>query len=236
MDMTIRVYTEDGLWELEDAYVPRVVAAEIGAAPPAALRAQAIAVRTFVLRAMRDDPKLGTSEKPIRSSESFQVYNGHASWKTREQALYASWLTAGIVMRWSGQLIIANYVAGARWNGKDQLGDDYSHTEKWVTYNEGKTGKDVKPSPISNTKRPDNRGCMSQNGASWLAAHDYKHPEILRYFYGADIDIGPLVQLAAPSPGPRPPEWTAPTQPQTSGSSTGPLVMLAALAALALEP
>ncbi len=232
--MTIRIYTEDGWWLLDDAYVPAVVAAEIGAAPAAAMRAQAIAARTYVLRAMRDDPKLGTPEKPIRSSESFQVYDkGKAGKDASDRALLASWTTAGIVMRWSGQLIIANFVAGARWTGKDQLGADYSHTEKWVTYNEGKTGKDVKPSPLSLKTRTDNRGCMSQNGASWLASNGYDHPAILRYFSGADLEIGPLVSLAQPSPGPRPAE--TPPAPLQASSSTLPLVALAAFAALALE-
>ena len=231
--MTIRIYTEDGWWLLDDAYVPAVVAAEIGAAPAAAMRAQAIAARTYVLRAMRDDPKLGTPEKPIRSSESFQVYDkGKAGKDANDRALLASWTTSGIVMRWSGQLIIANFVAGARWTGKDQLGADYSHTEKWVTYNEGKTGKDVKPSPLSLKTRTDNRGCMSQNGASWLASNGYDHPAILRYFYGADLEIGPLV-AAQPSPGPRPAE--TPPAPLQASSGTLPLVALAAFAALALE-
>lgn len=231
--MTIRIYTEDGWWQLDDAYVPAVVAAEIGASHPEAMRAQAIAARTYVLRALRDDPKLGTPEKPIRSSESFQVYDkGKASKDASDRALLASWTTAGIVMRWSGRLIIANYVAGARWTGKAQLGEDYSSTEKWVTYNEGKSGKDVKPSPLSLKTRSDNRGCMSQNGAMWLAEHGHSHAAILRYFYGADIEIGPLVSLAQP-PGPAPAEGASPAS--STSSSAAPLAALAALAALAME-
>lgn len=231
--MTIRVYTEDGWWHLEDAYVPAVVAAEIGASAPAAMEAQAIAARTYVLRAMRDDPKLGTPAKPIRSSESFQVYDkGKAGKEANTRALFASWATTGLVMRWGGQLIIANYVAGARWTGKAQLGDDYSGTEKWVTYNEGKTGRNVKPSPLSLKTRSDNRGCMSQNGAMWLAEHGYNHAAILRYFYGADIEIGPFLPVAQQPPEPWPAQETAPAQ---GSSTTAPLVMLATLAALAME-
>lgn len=219
----IRIDTVDGSTTLE-SYVAAVVAAENGAAAQAALRAQAVAARTFVLRAMRDDPNLGTYKKPIQNSEKFQVYSHSPS----PRAILATAETAGIVCRYKGELILCNYVAGAIWTKAGKPGEDPTHTEKWVTYNQGKTGSAVKPSPISFTGRSDNRGCKSQNGADWLARHGYDYPAILRYFYGADLEIAPL--FAQPPAGPLPPSTASP---DAGGDAAIPL--LAALAALVIE-
>lgn len=216
----------EGDTDLED-YVARVTTGEDGAGPPAALRAQAIAARTFVLRAMREDPNLGTYKHPIPNSPRFQVYAHTAS----VRAALAASETAGIVCRHQGELILCNYVAGALWTGESEPGQDPTHTEKWVTYNDGKTGSLVKPSPLSNTSRPDNRGCMSQNGANWLAAHGREYPAILRFFYGADLEIGPL---DGPAPMPNPIDPTRPQvpepEPARAASNSSPLPIVAALA------
>jgi hypothetical protein len=230
MTMEQTFYTVDGSTTLE-LYVARVTTGENGMAAPAALRAQAIAARTFVLRAMRDDSLLGTYKKPISNSTKFQVYAQSPS----ARATLAASETAGMVCRYQGELILCNYVAGALWTAGGKPGADPTATEKWVTYNEGKTGAAVKPSFLSNTSRSDNRGCKSQNGADWLARHGYDHPAILRYFYGADLEVGPL-HSAAPSPGPvvlnpEPP-------PATTGAPSGsplPLFAVATLAKLAME-
>ncbi len=55
---------------------------------------------------------------------------------------------------------------------------------------EGKRGAFVKPTKLADTKRPDNRGCMSQNCANWLAGKGRRYPDILRHFYGADLELG----------------------------------------------
>lgn len=217
--------TKDGMIDLED-YVAAVVTAENGAASMPALRAQAVAARTFVLRAMRDDPALGTAKKPIESSERFQVYAPHA----KPRSSQATQETAGIVCRYQGELIICNYVAGALWSAAGKTSEDPTHTEKWVTYNEGKIGHGVQPSPISNTSRSDNRGCKGQNAADWLGRHGYEYPAILRYFYGSDLDVEPLDPTP---PSPITPVRPTPTQaapPAKSASDPAPLVMLAALA------
>jgi hypothetical protein len=216
--------TKDGPVDLED-YVAAVVTAENGTAAVPAVQAQAVAARTYVLRAMRDDPALGTAKKPISSSERFQVYAPHAG----QRATQATKDTAGIVCRYMGELIICNYVAGALWSAAGKTAEDPTHTEKFVTYNDGKTGADVKPSPISNKSRPDNRGCKSQNGADWLGRHGYEYPAILRYFYGADLEIGPLDRPAEPS-APLPPEAPRPAPTPTTGSASSPVPVLAALA------
>jgi hypothetical protein len=178
-----KVLTEEGWLDFEDEYLPRVVTGENGRAHPAALKAQAIASRTYALRAMQDNPALGRSE-PISNSQKFQVF----AKKALLPCIEAVRATRGMVAKYQGKLIIANYVAGAIWdNGKP--GRDPTRTEKWVTYNEGKTGTGVQPTRLSSTKRSDNRGCMSQNAADWLARAGRTYVDILRYFYGADVEI-----------------------------------------------
>jgi len=60
-----------------DDYVARVVTGELGGSRQIeALKAQAIAGRTFVQRALRDDPTLGTAAKPVRNGEDFQIGRG----------------------------------------------------------------------------------------------------------------------------------------------------------------
>lgn len=179
-----RILTADGWMRFEEDYLPRVVTGENGHAHPEALKAQAVASRTYVLRAMRDDRSIGRTV-PVPNSQKFQVYSRGAF----PQCIAAVEATRGEVARYQGRLVIANYVAGALWvNGRP--GNDPTNTERWVTYNEGRTGKSVLPTKLSHTGRSDNRGCMSQNGADWLARAGRTYKEILRFFYGADLELG----------------------------------------------
>ena len=178
-----KVLTVDGWLRFEEDYLPRVVTGENGRGPAEALKAQSIAARTYVLRAMRDHRTLGRTV-PIVNSQKFQVY-AKSAFKTCISAVEA---TRGITARHQGRLIVANYVAGALWtNGAP--GADPTKTERFVTYNEGKMGRFVTPTKLADTKRPDNRGCMGQNCANYLAGRGRKYPEILRYFYGADLEV-----------------------------------------------
>lgn len=92
-------------------------------------------------------------------------------------------------MRYRGQLIVANFVAGAPWYGEGRPGKDPTNTERWVTYNEGRSGAEVKPTALTLKTHPGNRGCMSQNGAQWLAQHGRECWAILRFFYGEDVEF-----------------------------------------------
>ena len=178
-----KVLTVEGWLRLEEEYLPRVVTGENGHGPSEALKAQSIAARTYLLRAMRDHRTLGRTV-PIDNSQKFQVF-AKSAFKTCISAVEA---TRGMVGRYQGRLIVANYVAGALWtNGAP--GADATKTERFVTYNEGKSGKFVTPTKLADTKRPDNRGCMGQNCANWLAGRGIKYPAILRHFYGADLEL-----------------------------------------------
>lgn len=176
--------TVDGPMEL-DHYVARVCTQENGAAAFEALKAQAVAARTYVLRAMRDEKPIGTPEKPIPNSQEFQAYAPVASAACGE----ATRQTRGLVLRYQGRLMVANYVAGARLRDDGTPGDDPTRTEKWVTYNGDRFGSQVIPTPLSRVDRSDNRGCMSQNGADWMARRGFDFVRILRFYYGQDAAI-----------------------------------------------
>lgn len=176
--------TQDGWMDLED-YVARVCTQENGAAAFEALKAQAVAARTYVLWAMRDEAPTGTPEKPIPNSQSFQTYAAVAT----PACSAATAQTRGLVLRFGGALVVASYVAGARLDDAGAVSSDPTHTEKWVTYNHGRAGAGVQKTPLLNTDRADNRGCMSQNGADWMARRGHDFVTILRFYYGEDVWI-----------------------------------------------
>jgi hypothetical protein len=180
-----RVLTAGGWMDFEEEYLPRVCSNELLHGFPEAHTAQVIAARTYVLRAMRDRPGLGRTI-PLLNSTRFQTYSRS---KPAAGCADAARRVRGIVIRHRGRLIFANYVAGAFRRADGSLGQDPTNTEKWVTYNVGRSGSDVVPTKLALTTHPGNRGCMSQNGAQWLAARGYNHGTILRYFYGEDIEL-----------------------------------------------
>jgi hypothetical protein len=177
--------TQDGWMDLED-YVARVCTQENGAAAFEALKAQAVAARTYVLRAMRDEAPIGTPQQPIPNSQAFQTYAVAAS----PACAAATTQTRGVVLRYQGGLIVANYVAGARLGADGAFVDDPTRTEKWVTYNRGRIGPQVVPTPLSRVDRADNRGCLSQNGSDWMARRGHGFLTILRFYYGDDVFVG----------------------------------------------
>lgn len=174
--------TQDGWMDLED-YVARVCTQENGAAAFEALKAQAVAARTYVLWAMRDEAPIGTPEKPIPNSQSFQTYAAVAT----PACTAATAQTRGLVLRFGGALVVASYVAGARLDDAGAASSDPTRTEKWVTYNRGRAGPQVVKTPLLDTSRADNRGCMSQNGADWMARRGHDFVTILRFYYGDDV-------------------------------------------------
>lgn len=182
-----RVLTVAGWMSLEHEYVPRVVAGEHLRAHFEAKAALAIAARTFLLRAMRDRPTLGRLTA-IPNGQDFQVFAQGAT----DECVAASLSTRGVVLRHRGRLILANHVAGAYWNANGTLGADPTKTERFVTYNVGRSGPAIIPTPIASSTHPGNRGCLGQNCAHFLAGQGYDHRMILRFFYGEDIEFHEL--------------------------------------------
>ena len=194
------VNVEDiGAVHIEDEYVAGVVACENGNAPMEALKAQAIQARGYLYYV------LSTGRTEIRNSEADQVFR--CSYTTAGPRHYeAARATRGQYLRWNGELIAPFYVAGSiPANQSDGLaedaclgpgGNDPTDTEKWVTYNLGRSSCDIDMTPLGwipddgdCNRNPQNRGCASQNGQACLGRRGWFHYQMFPYYYGDDIEI-----------------------------------------------
>ncbi len=167
---------------VETDYVPRVVMCENGAASLEALKAQAVAARTYLYF------KLETSGS-ITDGQGDQVYGcGKAPTPNVVEAVKA---TSGQVLRYKNTTLASFFVAGGKASPPACRGDTAAATEKYVTYNEGLSGTAVRQSTIGFVSPTNyrNRGCMSQNGADCLSDAGRKYDDILRFYYGADVGI-----------------------------------------------
>jgi MYXO-CTERM domain-containing protein len=222
-----------GTLDVENDYIPQVVACENGGASLEALKAQAVAARTYLYYKLRRQGSIG-------DGQGDQVYTcgNPAGDKHRKAAAE----TSGQVLRYQQTIIAAFYVAGALQSGPDCRGgsSDPTGTEHYVTYNEGKTGDQVEQTTLGwvDPGNLENRGCQSQNGAHCLSDEGWDYDSILRYFYGEDIDVttakGPCVEGGDDDEPPPPDE-----EPESSsgliggcavsqpGSSLAPLLFLA---------
>jgi len=196
--------TGKGTKQVETDYLPHVVACENGGADTEALKAQAVAARSYM------HYKINLSGA-ICDGTGCQVYTcGNKPTSKHYDAVKA---TAGQVLRWGGITICAFYVAGAKpktSSCKGNIADNY--TEKYVTYNWGKSGSSITQSTLGwvNPGNKYNRGCKSQNGANCLSKNGWKYPNILKFYYGSDIQLltttGPCVNPVKPDSGPPPPD------------------------------
>ena len=213
------IETERGRMSVEAKYVPGVVECELGASTEgAALEAQAIAARTYLaghLERRGEDAGI-----PIGSH--FQCWRAPKSERVVDAARYTADLvmlhgealvTANYV---AGARTLAidcsagtpaenGYDEDATWDSmreaylkarrtrSPRLFGGSAWTEVVVTRNEGRSGDEVERTPMAGD-HAHNRGAMSQNAAVCLARDaGYEVHDILRYFYGDDIELsGPL--------------------------------------------
>ncbi len=204
-----------GLISTEDQYLANVVHCENGGAPFEALKAQAIAARTYLYY------KMETSGS-IADGTGDQVYSC-GSGPTAEQ-IKAVKDTAGQVLRYKGVTICSFFVAGGAASPPACIGSSSASTEQYVTYNEGKTGSGVTQTTLGWVSPTNyrNRGCLSQLGSRCLANAGRTAEDILRFYYGADIvletAVGPCVPTVVPDAGP---DTTAPPT-DTNAPDTDP--------------
>ena len=165
--------------DLEEEYLPVVVASENGAigVPLEALKAQTVASRTFAIYKMQSEPRSANFD--VCDTEADQVYNPSVVVSSGVRSAVKQ--TESIVAKWNGEVIAAFFVKG----------DEASGTAKFVTVNEGKSGNDVAPTALGSPANLHNRGAMSQDKANELAAQGWDYQRILRYFYGADLEVSP---------------------------------------------
>jgi MYXO-CTERM domain-containing protein len=190
-----------GLVDVETDYLPRVINCENGGAGQAALEAQAVAARSYLYYRLDRTGSIG-------DGTGDQVYT--CGREPGPQHYLAAASTAGVVLQYQGTQVAAFYVAGAR----NQPGptcrgstDDPTNTERYVTYNEDRSGDDVEQTTLGfvHPTNHANRGCKSQNDARCLADEGWDHDTILRFYYGADIEViradGPCVPSGEPDAG-----------------------------------
>ena len=183
---------------VETNYLPRVVQCENPGAPFEALKAQAVAARTYLT--YRADRK---TIPTIEDGQSDQVYtcasNNNGKYVSAD-ALRAVQETAGQIVMWNGKITAGFFVAGAsRADVSCRSKGDPTNTEKYVTYNAGLTDTAIHQSSIGNKGDDHNRGCFAQRLANCLAdATQIEYKTLLRYFYGSDVYIG-TVESPVPS-------------------------------------
>ena len=172
--------------DIELDYLPHVVMCENGNAGDEALRAQAVAARSYLYY------KLEVSGE-ITDGEGDQVYT--CNWPPSEAHYQAVAETAGEFLSYENTTVAAFYVAGAIPSDGSCVANawdnDYSSTEHFVTYNWGLSGDDLEQTSLGwiHPENYANRGCQSQNGADCLSNEGWGYDDILSFFYGADIEI-----------------------------------------------
>jgi hypothetical protein len=180
---TINV-TGKGTKQMETDYLPHVITCENGGANLEALKAQAIAARSVAYYAI-------ATNGSICDGQGCQVYSCGAS--PSAKAIQAVQATSGQYLSYGGMLTYGFYVAGSSNATAPSCKGSGGTTEKYVTYNEGKTGTSVTQTSLGYIGPPgygQNRGCMSQWGARCLENQkSYGSTKILQFYYGADIKI-----------------------------------------------
>ncbi len=206
--------------ELEDDYLPHVIRCENGGAGPEALKAQAIAARSVAYYNIE-------TQGSICDGTGCQVYSCDAAPGAEHYAAVAA--TSGVYTHFNDTLTYAFFVAGDAGVGGPACVGMEGATEKWVTYNEGKTGDAVEQTALGSVFDPtdagygQNRGCMGQWSARCLEAErGYDATAIMQFFYGMDIGLlqaeGPCVLPLGSESGTSAADDTGPTATATGDS------------------
>jgi hypothetical protein len=177
--------------DVEQEYLPRVIQCENGPADDEALKALAVAARSYLYYKVA---RTGF----LRDSTADQVFGCRREPEPRHHAAVAA--TRREVLQYRGHQVAGFYVAGARaGDGKGTLacgtGSDPTRTEPYVTYNEGASGAAVRQTRLG-LRHDDNlanRGGLSQHGSHCLARAGYDYRSILRFYYGEDIALASAV-------------------------------------------
>ena len=173
--------------DIELDYLPHVVKCENGAASYEALKAQAVAARSYLYYKIENYGQ-------IADGQSDQVYSCGRSPSEIHYDAVAD--TAGLHLVFDETLVSTFYVAGAHPSDEitciataDDPEDFDPGTERFVTYNWGMYGNDVQQTTLGwiDDNNLANRGCMSQNGADCLSNQGWGYEDILRFYYGMDI-------------------------------------------------
>jgi hypothetical protein len=194
-----KVRVDGQLVDVESNYLPRVVSCENPGAPYEALKAQAIASRTYLTY------RAGSKAVPsITDGQSDQVYTCAANangQRVAADAVNAVRDTSGQVVLWNGSITAGFFVSGAnRAEVTCRRLADSTDTEKFVTFNFGNTDQSDQPSTIGNQRDPANRGCFAQRLANCLVnTGSFDANALVRYFYGSDVQAATIGTPAPPA-------------------------------------
>ncbi|HMR75370.1 MAG TPA: SpoIID/LytB domain-containing protein [Polyangiaceae bacterium] len=195
-----------GAKDTETDYIARVIACENTGAGLQALKAQAIAARSVAYYEME-------SKGSICDGQGCQVY----TCSNQPQAVHfqAAAETAQQYLANSNMLTYAFYVSGDSNVSGPDCQDVGGSLTKYVTFNDGKTGKSVTQTKLGYVGPAgfgQNRGCASQHGMRCLENAGRDYAGILRFYYGADIEIvtAPGACAVPTQPDPNAPDPNAP--------------------------
>lgn len=213
--MPLCVDTVRGAMRIEEEYLPGVLECEVGGfrKTPAALEAQAIVARTYLLAHLtRRGP-----DAVVRLDARFQCWKPPKS----DAVGRAVEATRDVVLHRDGDVLDGNFASGtpkrgddcrpqpptatgyayetweamraayveARRAGRRLRFDGIAWTELLIPDNAGRTGLAVEPTPFAPV-RPTNRGAFGQWAAACLAAKQgLSAPDIVRAFFGSDVQF-----------------------------------------------
>ena len=212
--LPVCIDTDRGRMSVEARYVPGVVQCELGGSDEgAALEAQAIAARTYLAgflerRGEEADVPIGGHFQCWRDPKSERA-RGAARYTADIVMLHAGALVTANYVAGARALELDCAARSPSDNGYDyetwaEMREAYlearrtrsrrpfggtAWTEVVVTRNEGRRGEAVEPTPMAGDHAR-NRGALGQNAAICLARDaGYEVYDILRYFYGDDIEL-----------------------------------------------
>lgn len=216
--------------DVEADYLPRVVQCENGNAGFEALKAQAVAARSFLYYQL---DRMGV----IEDGPQAQVYGCGRPPSPRVHAAVRA--TSGEILAYRGIQVAGFYVAGAKHRspecatGQELPGrmavEDPFDTEHYVTYNAGRSGSGVAQTTLGlvDPRNRSNRGAKSQNGAACLAAQGWTYQAILRFYYGEDIE---LMQTSGPCVVPVPERGVQPGRHASAWIGVAAMLLAVAMA------
>jgi uncharacterized protein (TIGR03382 family) len=217
-----------GAIDVEDDYLPHVVCCENGAAHEEALKAQAVMARTYMYFKYFGE-NLGTSGNPLSGTPSDQAYFCNNSPSSACRAAVDA--TRGQVTTFEneGQTMsnVSFFIDGPRpsclsdrsctcakpsptttMTPNDhatcdclEFSSQGAANPAFLTYNWSRSGDDVKGSTLGNPSHESNRGCASQNIQSCLGYAGWSYQDMLRFFYGQDIEIRTTSGAIVEGPG-----------------------------------
>jgi hypothetical protein len=215
--------------DVETQYLPKVVCCENGAAHPEALKAQAVLARTYMYFKYFDGGS-GAPGKPLTGTQADQVYNcatpvsqkcTDAVVATKDQittfdrsmmsfhnvsffvdgrrpACIATGSCACPRPSATTPMTPANHPANCACFTLSSNG-----LAPYETYNWDKSGATVTPvgSPMGNPGHESNRGCAGQNVQNCLGYAGWNYFDMLRMFYGQDIQVRVVGGALVAEPG-----------------------------------